>query len=114
MPFLRLQTNTAVADTRQEEFLAEASRLVSASLGKNEKFFMGSIEPGRSMSFGGSRAPLAFLQLKALELPPAKTAELSAELSALVHDQLGIPPDRVYVEFDNVARGMWGWNGDVL
>ena len=91
-----------------------ASKLVSGHLDKDEKSFMGIVEPQRAMSFAGSGAPLAYLALKALELPAEKTRQLSNALCDLVYGQLAIPQDRIYLSFHNVNRGMWGWNGDVF
>ena len=114
MPYLCIQTNVSVSDAHKEPLLSEASRLVSRNLGKDEKFFMGMIEPDQAMYFAGSTAPLAFLELKALGLPAEKTRDLSHDLCDLVEAHLSVARDRIYVKFHNVNRGMWGWNGDVF
>ena len=114
MPFLQIQTNLEVSPADRDMLLTQASELVSTHLGKDEKYFMGLVQGGQSMSFGGSEAPLAFLQLKALGLPTDHTSELSAALCTLVTDTLAIPAERIYIEFSNVERGMWGWNGGVF
>lgn len=114
MPYLRLQTNVSLPSSRKDPLLARASELVSSHLGKDEKFFMGIIETEQCMFFAGSSAPLAFVELKALGLPAEKTRDLSRDLCELVENELTIPPDRIYVKFHNVNRGMWGWNGDVF
>ena len=114
MPYLRIQTNVAVNENQEDNLLTTSSRLVSGHLGKDEKFFMGIIEDQQAMYFAGSSDPLAFLELKALGLPAEKTKDLSRDLCELVELQLSIPPERIYVKFHSVNRGMWGWNGDVF
>ena len=114
MPYLRIQTNSSPNQESRQELLAGASQLVSTHLGKDEQFFMGIVEPDQTMYFAGSDAPLAFCELKALGLPAGKTKELSAELCGLVHQHLAIPPERIYVKFHHVNRGMWGWNGQIF
>ena len=114
MPYLKIQTNSPVPESRQDALLSEASQLVSRLLGKDERYFMGTIQADQPMIFGGSRDPLAFLELKALGLPTANTSDLSAALCTLISDTLEIPAERIYVEFGNVSRGMWGWNGGVF
>jgi len=66
------------------------------------------------MFFAGSDAPAAFLELKSIGLPTGRTRKLSEALSKLLHDHLGIPSDRVYVTFHDLAAENWGWKGDVF
>ena len=47
---------------------------------------------------------------KSLGMDELKTSEYSATLCDLVHDLLGVPVDRVHVEFVSPERHMWGWN----
>ncbi|MFP6864349.1 MAG: phenylpyruvate tautomerase MIF-related protein [Roseibacillus sp.] len=114
MPYLRIQTNASVRKDQQDSLLSQASQLVSRHLGKDEKLFMGIIEDGQAMYFAGSSNPLAFLELKALGLPAEATKDLSRDLCSLVHEELSITPERIYVRFHNVNRGMWGWNGGIF
>ena len=107
MPYLRIQTNASVRKDQQESLLSQASQLVSRHLGKDEKFFMGIIENEQAIYFAGSSNPLAFLELKALGLPAEATKDL-------LYEELSITPERIYVRFHNVNRGMWGWNGGIF
>jgi phenylpyruvate tautomerase PptA (4-oxalocrotonate tautomerase family) len=52
--------------------------------------------------------------LKSIGLPAQKTKQLSQTLCALINSHLGIRPERVYVKFIDVRRGMWGWKGDTF
>ena len=54
---------------------------------------------------------LCCLELKSIGLPQDRTTELSKALCKLVHDEFGVRPDRVYIEFADAPRTMWGWNG---
>ncbi|MEE8343261.1 MAG: phenylpyruvate tautomerase MIF-related protein [Gammaproteobacteria bacterium] len=36
---------------------------------------------------------------------------MSQALCGLMQQELGVAQDRVYVEFSDVPRKMWGWNG---
>jgi hypothetical protein len=72
---------------------------------------MVSLETEQSMLFAGDDAPCAYLELKSIGLPEGRTAELSASLCKFIHGELDIPQERIYIEFANAARHMWGWNG---
>jgi len=111
MPFLKIQSNTAIDEADTAALLAEASKLVAQELGKPENYVMVALEPARSMLFAGSDAPLAYLELKSIGLPESKTTALSAALCNLIETRLGIPASRVYIEFADAPRAMWGWDG---
>jgi phenylpyruvate tautomerase len=111
MPMLKIQTNIILADESKKTLAALASSTVAGILGKPERYVMVGIEENPSMLFGGSDAPLAYLELKSIGLPESQTSEFSARLAKLLEEQLGLPADRVYIEFADAPRNMWGWNG---
>lgn len=111
MPYLKIQTNQEAEGEIRQRILSHASRLISQELGKPEEFVMVALEPSMAMYFNGSEDPVAFLELKSIGLPGAKTKELSKVLCSLLEEELRIPKDRIYVKFIDVQRGMWGWNG---
>ena len=110
MPFLKIQTNQAIDEQRSAELLSRASQLVSQQLGKPENYVMVAIEPPQPMLFAGSAEPLAYLELKSIGLPESKTRDLSQALCKLMEEKLAINPARVYIEFADAPRAMWGWN----
>jgi phenylpyruvate tautomerase PptA (4-oxalocrotonate tautomerase family) len=112
MPFLKIQTNHVVDSATGEALLAKASKLVAKKLGKPENYVMVQLQKEAPMLFAGTNAPLAFLELKSIGLPNnSTTADLSASLCTLIEQDLNIPKDRVYIEFSDAPRDMWGWNG---
>ncbi len=111
MPLLKIQTNQALDSNRQNTLMSRASQELAEMLGKPERYIMVSVEHNPTMLFGGSDAPLAYLELKSIGLPASKTADFSRALANLLNDQLGLPADRVYIEFSDAPRAMWGWNG---
>ncbi len=111
MPMLRIQTNQPLDAKQGEALVAEASRAVAAMLGKPERYVMVALEPCAAMAFAGDSSPLAYLELKSIGLPQGRTAALSQSLCAFVTKALGVPAERVYIEFADATGGMWGWNG---
>ncbi len=110
MPYLKIQSNIAIDDTASARLLAEASKRVAYELGKPESYVMVALEPPQPMLFAGSNAPLAYLELKSISLPESKTPALSAALCDLIEEQLSIPAARIYIEFADAPRAMWGWD----
>jgi phenylpyruvate tautomerase PptA (4-oxalocrotonate tautomerase family) len=114
MPYLKIQTNKSIADEAEQPFLQKASRLVAKELSKPEDYVMVRLEPPGAMLFAGSAEPAAFLELRAIGLPAKKANELSRRLCDLVESELGIPKDRVFINFADVSANLWGWNGDTF
>jgi phenylpyruvate tautomerase len=114
MPYLKIQTNLPLTEKAEHSILKSASSLVASELEKPEEFVMIAVQPDTPMLFGGSDDPVAFLELKSIALPAAKTKQLSHSLCALIKEHLSIPMDRVYVKFIDVKHGMWGWKGDTF
>lgn len=111
MPFLRIQTNHALDTGRAGALASDASTLVADQLGKPERYVMVSVEHNPVMQFAGSDGPLAYLELKSIGLPESATAGLSEALCRLVSDSTGVDSERIYIEFSDAPRKMWGWNG---
>ncbi len=111
MPYLKIQTNRSLAADDAAALIADASRTVSDVLGKAERYVMVALEPDRTMLFAGDDAPLAFLELKSIGLTEDQAPALSEALCAVVDRALGVPKDRVFIEFAPVPRKLWGWNG---
>lgn len=111
MPYLKVQTNLALTPARRKTFIEAASAQVAAALGKPERYVMVALEPETAMTFAGTDAPLAYLELKSIGLAQSATRGLSETLCALVQAQLAIDPDRIYIEFTDAPRAMWGWDG---
>ncbi len=111
MPLLKIQTNKVIDETLRKNLIEDASACVAGLLGKPERYVMVSLEHNPGMLFGGSDEPLAYLELKSIGLPESQTRELSSSLCSLLNKALDLPADRIYIEFADAPRHMWGWNG---
>lgn len=110
MPTLRLLTNVQVPAEERTGFLARTSRTLAELLGKPESYVMVVLEDRRDMVFAGTPEPAAYLELKSLGLPESETAGYSRALCDLLAEALGIPAERVYIEFTAPQRHLFGWN----
>ncbi len=110
MPLLSLRTNISLSDEDCSRLLPLLSNSVAEMLGKPERYVMVEIQPSHALAFAGSADPAAVVELKSIGLPQQQTQRYSATLCDLIEEQLDIPPDRVYVEFTDAPRALWGWN----
>ncbi|MCW8931673.1 MAG: phenylpyruvate tautomerase MIF-related protein [Gammaproteobacteria bacterium] len=110
MPCLILKTNLSLSNEQQEKFAKSTSEKTASLLGKPESYVMILIEPQITMTMSGTTDPTAYIELKSINLPEDKTTELSNELCKHVSDLLGVVTNRIYIEFSNAQRHLWGWD----
>lgn len=107
-------TGGELAEDKKEAFLKEASKTVSTTLGKAESYVMVSLNPS-AMSFGGTLGNAAFLYLASIgHIGPETNKPAAKELSALVEKHLGIPSDRVFIQFSDAAAANFAWRGNTF
>ena len=114
MPLIQLTTTAALADVKRKELLDALSVLVAESIGKPEQYVMATISTA-AMSMSGKTGDAAFADVRSIGgLNRQVNQELSSRLCALLKESLGIAPDRVYVNFTDVAASHWGWNSETF
>jgi len=110
MPLLSIETNTPLP-ANSGRLTADLSAELARWLGKPEAYVMVRLQHNSAMRFAGTTEALAYCELKSIGLPEARTEDLSKALCGQLQTLLGIPPERVYIEFSDLPRKYWGWNG---
>lgn len=111
MPFLSLQTSVPLTPSQREELLSPLSRLVAEGIGKPEQYVMITISEA-ALQMAGTSGPAAYVEVRSIGgLSRAVNRQLSEQISALLQERLGIPPERLYLGFTHVSAENWGWNG---
>jgi len=90
------------------------SKLVAKELGKPESMIMVALETATKMVFGGTNEPTIFMELKSVGLPESKTSDLSESLCDFAEQYLNVKKERIYIEFANAVKSMWGWKGKTI
>ncbi|MGZ5000130.1 MAG: RNA 2',3'-cyclic phosphodiesterase [Methylomonas sp.] len=111
MPYLKLSTNVEISQPQASQLLKDLSKLVAQGTGKPEQYVMVELAGGKSMAFGGSSEPLAYLECKSIGLTSVQAKALSASLNKALTAGLSLAADRIYIEFSNCPAELWGWNG---
>lgn len=112
MPLIRFTLSPPVVNASvTEALLAGGTAAIVEVMGKPEKFVMAACQ-GADIAFGSSRGPAAFVELHSIGgLDDETNVALSERLCALVADAAGVPADRCFLNFVDVPRPNWGWNG---
>jgi len=114
MPFLKLSSNVEIESDASKQLAKELSQLLARETSKPERYVMVELAGGKTMLFGGSDQPLAYLECKSIGLSATQAKALSAALAKLLTDRLGLTAERIYIEFSNCPGEMWGWNGSTF
>ena len=114
MPLMKITTNVMLPEKQRETLLAPLSRLLAECTGKPEAYCMVACEQA-AMLFAGQRGATAFVDVRGIGgLDHEVNAKLSAGLAVEIKKALGVPPDRLYLTFTEVAASNWGWNGELF
>jgi phenylpyruvate tautomerase PptA (4-oxalocrotonate tautomerase family) len=116
MPLIQVFTSAPKPPApREKKLLGELSRALSTHFGKSEEWVMTCLVPGLAMTFAGAEAPSCFAAVKNVgKLAPERATRLSEELTARLAEGLGVPKERVYIEFSEAEGRLWGWNGETF
>jgi hypothetical protein len=113
VPLLNVFSSGVPAD--RQVWLKKLSALLARELDKPEAYVMVILNPRPDMTFGGSAGPACYAELKNVGTLAAEQVEdLSRKLGGELAAGLGVPADRVYIEFTNADGALWGWNGSTF
>lgn len=110
MPHLRILTNKSLSEYKTEETIKKASSIVAEMLQKDESSVMVTIQDKEKMTFGGTTDYTAYLHLESIGFKESPNT-LAGKLCDFAEQQMGISQDRVYVNFEDLNRELYGWNG---
>ena len=113
MPYIQTTTNVAIPADKAKAIKARMGEVIALIPGKSETWLMLSFHGEESMYFQGSDAPCAICGVKLYGRgTDAAYEKLTAALTAILREELGLAPDRVYVTYEEIST--WGWNGGNL
>ncbi|MFQ3586009.1 MAG: phenylpyruvate tautomerase MIF-related protein [Cyanobacteriota bacterium] len=112
MPLIKLQTPLQPEPAAVEKLLKELSAALSEQLGKPESYVMTAFEAGIPMTFAGSTDPCCYVEIKSVgQFSGSQTRTMSEAFCGQIEAALGIPKQRIYIEFTDAKGYLWGWNG---
>jgi phenylpyruvate tautomerase PptA (4-oxalocrotonate tautomerase family) len=114
MPLLKFETTVALSDDEQKALLTSFSKTVAETIGKPEQYVMVAIGQA-AMLMSGNPGAAAFVDVRSIGgLTNDVNRKLSQKVCKLLNDSLGVPEDRVYLNFTNVELSNWGWKGSTF
>jgi phenylpyruvate tautomerase len=114
MPLLKLETTVVLSEDKHKALLASLSKAVAGTIGKPEQYVMVTVGQA-AILMSGKPGDAAFADIRSIGgLTDDVNRKLSKQVCQLLHDSLGVSPDRVYLNFTDVKAGAWGWDGSTF
>jgi phenylpyruvate tautomerase len=114
MPLLKLETTVVLTEDKRHALLASLSKIVAETIGKPQQYVMVATSQA-AMRMSGNSSDAAFVDVRSIGgLTSDVKQKLSQMVCKLLNDALGIPQNRIYLNFTEVEAGNWGWNGSTF
>ncbi len=112
MPLIQVKSSvTAPEKAVVESLLTTLSAHLAKHLGKPESYVMTSLESGVPMTFAGTFDPVCYVEVKSIgSMSETQTKAMSRDFCQILNEKLGVPANRIYIEFTDAKGYMWGWD----
>jgi len=110
MPYFKIETSQKIKDADADKLSKDASSFLSGLLGKPEHVIMVSVCQGMRILFNQTTAPAAYVVIKSIGLPAEKCPGYAEAVYDFLEDAIGVPADRIYIDFADINGSMFGWN----
>ena len=114
MPYFSIETNQTIGADANIELMKKTTGFLAKMMGKPEHIIMVTIKPGMPYTFGGSDELTAYVQVKAVALEKNRCPDFSKQVCDFLETEIGIPKDRVFIEFIDLDPKIFGFNGSTL
>ena len=113
MPFIRTTTNLSIPEKTLRELKRDFGEAISLVRGKTESYLMLEFRGDAYMTYQGDESPLAMVEVQLLgRADESDLKALTARLTEILGEKLGIKPERVYVNHSFYEN--WGAGGSLV
>lgn len=111
MPYIETTVTCSVSDEKRKRIKERLGKAIELIPGKTERFLMLAFNDNKKMYFAGTDEATAFVEVKIFGAANEQEYNaLTAEITEIYADELGISPSRLYVKYEECYH--WGWNGE--
>ncbi len=114
MPLLKLETTVSLTEDKRKALLASLSKIMAETTGKPEEYVMVTASQA-AMLMSGKSGDAAFADIRGIGgLSGDVNRQLSQKVCRLLNESLGVPPNRIYLNFTELEASNWGWKGNTF
>lgn len=111
MPLIHLSFSKDIDLTKADALIPTISKIIADCTGKPEQYVMVMLDICEMM-MSGQRGKSAFATIKSVGgLSLDINEKISLNLAELIETKLDVPKNRIYLNFINIERENWGYNG---
>lgn len=116
MPLIQVDTSCDLSDAdKRAALLKTLSALTAEGIGKPEQYVMACVHDNVAMTMAGQPGPTALVAIRSIGgLGKSVNQVLAARVSEALEKELAIPPDRIYLTFEELTAVNWAWNGQTF
>ena len=110
MPSIKTTVSKEISENTKNNLIKKFGEAIALFPGKSETWLMLAFNDNTPMAFGGNQEDCALLEV-ALFGSASDSAydRMTAALSSIINEELGIATDRVYIKYEETEH--WGWSG---
>lgn len=111
MPCIKTTVSKEISESARNSLIRKFDEAIALFPGKSETWLMLTFDDNVSMTLGGDGSEdCAFLEVSIFGSAPAQAYDrMTAALTEIIGEELGIAPGRVYIKYEEA--GHWGWSG---
>ncbi|GMS93724.1 hypothetical protein PENTCL1PPCAC_15899, partial [Pristionchus entomophagus] len=114
MPMVRVATNVEMANI-SDDFEVKLTEVLHESMGKPRERIMIEIDGGRRLMYGAKPGPGCQISIKSIGcLGDQMNIRHSAKVCDFIQKELGVPKDKILIEFSDLSAHQVGFNGTTV
>jgi len=115
MPLMTIRSAAEIDDTAVSSMLSACSAKLAEVLGQPEAYVMTLFDRPAGMTMAGAADPCCLVEIRSVvELSSDQTQAMAHAFCPMLAQHLGVPPSRVFLNFTDFRKAMWGFNGSTL
>ena len=115
MPLMTIRSAAKIDDTAVSSMLSACSAKLAELLSQPEAYVMTLFERPVAMTMAGAGNPCCLVEVRSVvELSSDQTRAMAQAFCPLLAEHLGVPANRIFLNFTDFRKAMWGFNGSTL
>jgi phenylpyruvate tautomerase len=115
MPLMTIRSAAEIDEVKMSSMLSACSAKLAELLAQPEDYVMTLFDRPGGMTMAGTADACCLIEIRSVvELSGKQTLAMAQAFCPMVAEHLRVTPDRVFINFTDFRKAMWGFNGATL
>jgi phenylpyruvate tautomerase len=115
MPLMTIRSTAEIGDVAVSEMLSACSAKLAGLLAQPEAYVMTLFDRVAGMTMAGTADPCCLVEVRSVVPFSRDQAQtVTQTICSLLAEHLDVPPKRIFLNFTDFPKAMWGFNGSIL